>query len=66
MKWYSVKKYRPAVPNWHFVRSSGGGVHVCSTDLLENSDFTFTCLASDKDISDATHFALIDPIEVEE
>jgi len=66
MKWYSVKKYRPAI--WrcmYLVRLESSEIFIATLE----SDIELTWISDDGkyfDDYDVTHFCIPDPIEIEE
>ncbi len=61
MRWYSVKKYRPLVDGKYIVATSCHNVWVGVYDgeLFYDDEYH-------KEIFSVTHFAVIEPVEIEE
>lgn len=81
MKWYSVKKYRPPAQGFCLIRTQNGvfftaewrgGSSDCEGITQYNSGWCMDTLCEEFDappyieIFGVTHFAIIDPIEIEE
>lgn len=66
MKWYSVKKYKPAIAHcMYLVRLSCGEIYIATLEGTEEH----TWISDDKKYFDSypvTHFSIIDPVEIEE
>lgn len=65
MKWYSVKKYKPAISEaMYIVRLTNGEIYIAT---LEGKDHDW--ISNDGKYFDSysvTHFCIPDPVEIEE
>lgn len=66
MKWYSVKKYKPAVKHaLYLVRTNYAEIHIAT--LIGDEELEW--ISDDKEYFDdilITHFCVIEPVEIEE
>lgn len=68
MKWYSVKKYKPAYTvTTCFVKTEGGSLYVANNVEMSDGGYVWEDLHNDEAVlEDVTHFAIPDPVEIEE
>ena len=65
MRWYSVKKYRPHSHSGRLlVASSNGNIDIAIVDSYPNR-YWFEDLEQ-RELPLVTHFAIIEPVEIEE
>lgn len=72
MKWYSVKKFKPALNSKVFAITENGDIWTatyCYDDKFTDGDGEEVVFVSDTDcitLNAVTHFCIPDPIELEE
>lgn len=67
MKWYSVKKYRPAHAITEcFVRTSEKGIVVAYNCEMAGGRIEWVQSDHDTELKDVTHFCMPDPIPLED
>jgi len=66
MKWYSTKKYKPALSNVYLVKEKETAyLKICSCDYMTNGTYEFICLSTCETVI-GEYFCDIPPIEIEE
>lgn len=73
MKWYSVKKYSPPISTHCLIFTENNYSYVCRLESKDTPDVwihDYHCDECDdskyEEICGVTHFAIIEPIEIEE
>ena len=66
MKWYSVKKHKPAITCSDCIdRTKEGGIKLATNAEMADGSYEWTSF-EDEEIKDVTHFIILLPIEIEE
>lgn len=79
MKWYSVKKYIPSTDFYYLINASNHAsstgtsfyafahaVHINNSENIYSWDILFSDSVDDLDDFEVTHFAIIEPVEIEQ